>query len=269
MQRFIWCTDIHLNFLNEHGISDFYKQITQAKPKTFLICGDIGEGSNVHQYLAELASNFPKLDIYFVLGNHDIYFNSFPQVYCNIKKLCAEYTNLNWLNESGIVRLSTESALIGNDGWYDGGHGDYFSSSVTIADFNTIKEFSGLTAQARLGLMQNLAKEAADQIKRNLEIALRRYNKIIIATHVPPFKENCLHDGKISNGNYLPFYGNKILGDALLDVMRNYFNSNKQVIVLCGHSHGFSVYNPLQNLKVICGEAKYGTTIIQKTIHIK
>ena len=270
MKHLVWFTDVHLNFLNQTvGILEFYNQIHESNPNFLLICGDIGEGDTVHKYLEKLGKEFPKLPIFFVLGNHDFYSKSFKQIYRNVKKICNEFDNLNWLNDCEVVKLSNSSALIGHDGWYDGTLGNYSTSSVTLSDFNLIQEFIALNKTERLNLMKKLASEATEEIKKKLKTALESCDNIIIGTHVPPFRESCYYDGKISDDNYLPFFTCKMLGDMLLEVMKNYFNSNKQVIVLCGHSHGGSIYNPLENLEVICGDAKYGTTIKQRIIRIQ
>lgn len=36
-------------------------------------------------------------------------------------------------------------------------------------------------------------------------ISNHRPKKVIILIHVPPFTEACLHEGKISNDDFLPF----------------------------------------------------------------
>jgi 3',5'-cyclic-AMP phosphodiesterase len=269
MKRFAWFTDVHLNFLDQTvGLLEFYHKIHELNPNFLLICGDIAEGDTVHKYLEDLGREFDELPIFFVLGNHDFYSKSFKQVSQNIKKVCDEFNNLNWLNHSEVVELSKSSALIGHDGWYDGAFGNYSTSHVTLADFDLIPEFKNLNKVNRLDLMKKLASDATQEIKRKLKMALESYNHIIIGTHVPPFRESCYYDGKISNDDYLPFFTCKMLGDMLLEVMKNYRNSSKQVTVLCGHSHSGSIYKPLENLEVICGEAKYGAIIKQRLIRI-
>ena len=270
MKHLVWFTDIHLNFLDQaRGILEFYNQIHELNPNFLLICGDIAEGDTVHKYIENLGRKFPELSIFFVLGNHDFYSKSFKQVSSNIKQVCSEYNNLNWLNDCEVVELSQSSALIGHDGWYDGAFGNYSASNVTLADFDFIQEFIDLNKTDRLNLMKNMASDATGEIRRKLKNALERYDNIIIGTHVPPFRESCYYNGKISNDDYLPFFTCKMMGEMLLDVMKSYFNSYKQVTVLCGHSHENSIYKPLENLKVICGGAKYGVTIKQKPIRIQ
>lgn len=76
-----------------------------------------------------------------------------------------------------------------------------------------------------------------------------------MATHVPPFRENSVYCGKISNDVWMPCFSSKILGDKLLDLSENYKNINFKVY--CGHSHGNAIHQPRLNLTSTTGYAKY------------
>ena len=74
--KIIKISDIHLNFLGKQGIDNFLDTINAEKPDVFLIGGDIAEATDVLNMLLYIEVNVDTL-IYFVLGNHDYYGNSF------------------------------------------------------------------------------------------------------------------------------------------------------------------------------------------------
>ena len=49
------------------------------------------------------------------------------------------------------------------------------------------------------------------------EQALERFEHVLVLTHVPPFREACWHEGRISGDDYLPYFACKATGDVLLD----------------------------------------------------
>src|SRR3990167_7985566 len=87
--------------------------------------------------------------------------------------------------------------------------------------------------------------------------------KIIVLTHVPPFKEVSLHEGKISSDDWLPYFSSKVIGDVLATVVQQ--NPQIEFLVLCGHTH--SPANVCYgNLAVEVGKAEYCRPEIQKII---
>ena len=73
--RLGWMSDIHLNFLDEEGLRSFFFDLSSYQVDGWLISGDIGESSNVINFLGLLASA-SDCPVYFVLGNHDFYGSS-------------------------------------------------------------------------------------------------------------------------------------------------------------------------------------------------
>ena len=64
--------------------------------------------------------------------------------------------------------------------------------------------------------MQQLADADAMKLQNDLEQAISQNpKKIIVLTHVPPFKEACLHEGKMSDDDWLPYFSSKVMGDVL------------------------------------------------------
>ncbi|MBF0595226.1 MAG: metallophosphoesterase [Candidatus Omnitrophica bacterium] len=260
-----WLTDIHLNFLKPKQLSAFLKIASQETADCFFVSGDIGEADSVVGYLEQMATVL-KRPIYFVLGNHDYYGGSIEEVRGRIDAL-QKQKHLIWLNKVDYIGLSKETAIVGYDSWADGRLGDFEGSSVELNDFRFIDELKLWDRADRLKVMQKLADEAAEHLKRVLPMALKDHRHILVISHVPPFKEACWHEGQLSGDDWLPFFSCKVVGDILEATMKRH--PEAAMTVLCGHTHGAGECQVLSNLKVIAGGAEYGAPKIQQVVEIK
>jgi Icc protein len=262
--RLAWLTDVHLNFVPIEGRRQFYASIRETHPDAVLLSGDIAEGVDLLDFLHEIERGLA-MPIYFVLGNHDFYRSSFADVRKRVRSL--GMPNLLWLTDSGVQLLGEETALIGHDGWADGRFGDYFHSRVFLNDYVLIKEFAGLTASSRLEFMNRLADEAAAKISKKLSEACGLRRRIILVTHVPPFREACWYEGKPSDDEWLPHFASKAMGDAIVEVMDRHPQCD--LLVLCGHTHGQGMVQIRPNVLVKTGGAEYRRPIVQEILDVK
>ena len=83
---------------------------------------------------------------------------------------------------------------------------------------------------------------------------------------MPPFAEACQRRGRTSNENSLPHYVCKAVGEVVVEIMNKH--PDPRLTVLCGHTHGGGRCEPLPNVKVISGEARYFTPRVQKSIEV-
>jgi 3',5'-cyclic-AMP phosphodiesterase len=266
MKRLAWITDPHLNFLEEDEAELFSASLAREEADAFVITGDIGEAPNVALYLHGLDRHLDR-PIYFVLGNHDFYGSSIAAVRRMIQAFTAECPNLHWLPLSGIVPLTEKACLIGHDGWADGRLGDYWGSTIQLNDWRLIAEFAGMDPMARLKKLTLLGDEAAAQLRGLLPEALERFSHVLVATHVPPFRESCWHEGRVSSDAWLPHMTCKAIGDVLAELMTAH--PDRHMTVLCGHSHGQGEALVLPNLRVLTGGAIYGAPKLQKILVIE
>lgn len=264
-KKILWTTDIHLNFLKNKELEFFIKEIQNKTPDILLIGGDTGEAQSVCSYLQKLEQAI-ECPIYFVLGNHDYYHGSLSKVNKSVCHLSDSSKKLFFLDTIPFVELTKEVALIGQGGWADGKFGDYKSSEVVLNDYVLIDEFIGLNKNQRLKKLNELGNEAASKIKKKLIFVFKKYKKVLCLTHVPPFRESCWHEGKISDDNYLPHFSCKAAGEAIKKIMQSRPNCNLEV--LCGHTHSPGSTQILDNLNVITGKASYGKPEIQKIIYL-
>jgi 3',5'-cyclic-AMP phosphodiesterase len=261
MKRFAWLTDIHLNFLPVDDVDAFLARLAAERFDGILLGGDIAEATDVCEYL-ELIDERLQTEIYFVLGNHDYYYGSIGPVREQVRHLCAALPRLHYLSETGSFGLAGGVGLIGHDGWADARLGDYEKSVVSMNDFHVINDFVDLGKAARLPRLHALGDEAADHIRRELPLALEKFARVVLLTHIPPLREACWHEGKISDDDWAPFFTCRAVGDAILEIMAAH--PEQQLTVLCGHTHGEGVAQPLANVEILTGGAKYGQPEVQR-----
>lgn len=269
MMQYAWVTDIHLNFIEYIDRQKFYQEIMSTNCNGVLISGDIAEADCLVSLLQEMTKEINK-PIYFVLGNHDYYKGRVSEVREAMTALTLDLDKLYWLPASGIQKLNDDTYLIGQDGWADGRLGDYQNSRVALNDSRLIADLFQAKILGRFQLlekMQQLADTDAFELQKNLEQAINQNPKeIIVLTHVPPFKEACMHQGKISDDDWLPYFASKIIGDVLLEVAQK--NPSINFLILCGHTHSTAKYQPIDNLIVEAGSAEYSHPVIQKMIKL-
>lgn len=265
--RLVWLTDIHLNFIDDVARQKFFHEIINTQCDGVLISGDIAEAINIETILLEMG-DYIKKPIYFILGNHDYYRGEISEVRSSMSNLTQSHEHLVWLPAAGMQRLDGNTILVGQDGWADGRLGDYSNSRVALNDSRMISDlFKGklLGKYQLLDKMQELADADAIRLQTDLEQAISHNpKKIMILTHVPPFKEACMHQGKMSNDDWLPYFSSKAMGDVLSNIAQD--NPSIQFLVLCGHTHSEASYQFGDNLIVEAGKAQYYQPEIQKII---
>jgi 3',5'-cyclic AMP phosphodiesterase CpdA len=258
-----WATDIHLNFLDPEEVLAFCAALARTGAEAVLVTGDIAEAPSLEPLLLTLASELSR-PVYFVLGNHDAYHGSIAFARAISRELTARSPFLRWLPAAGVVELSPGTALLGHDGWADGRLGDYVRSGVLLNDYVMIEELAGLDKQERRAALGRLGDEAAEYLRTALAVALPRYARVLVATHVPPFREAAWHEGRPSNDDYLPHFSCKATGEVLLEAARAW--PDRRIEVYCGHTHGEGTATLLPNLTVYTGGAEYGSPEVQRVI---
>ena len=269
--RLGWITDIHLNFLNIADRRRFLESVRE-QVDALVISGDIAESNSIGEMLRQIEAWLER-PVYFVLGNHDCYRGSVAGTRANVAEMVNGAKNLVYLSRAGIVELTPHTCLVGHDGWADARLGDYDRSDVIVNDFLLIDELRcwkdphTLDKPALRRALQTLGDEAAGYLQGLLSQAAERYPNVVVATHVPPFREAAWHQGRPSGDDYLPYFSCKAVGDVLLAVAKSH--PACQLLVLCGHTHGGGEVQVLENLRVVTGPAEYGKPQIQQIFDIE
>ena len=267
MKRIAWLTDIHLEFVQSTlKIDALCDSVVALAPDCVLLGGDTGIAPNLKHYLLMLENRL-QLPIYFVLGNHDFYRGSIQRVRSLTQSLIQTSQWLRWLTIEGVIELTAHTGLIGHDSWADGRLGNGINSQVELNDYFLIDELTGLSPKQRFSKLNALGDEAAHHFRKVLTPALKRFRNILVLTHVPPFRDACWHEGRISDDDFLPHFTCKAVGDVLLSVMRAHPQCN--LTVLCGHTHGQGETSILPNLRVKTGGAEYGQPKLQEVIFVE
>lgn len=267
MRRLAWCTDLHLNFISRDSVSRqaLLRYLTGQKLDAILITGDSSEYNTLIEHLRELYEDV-KIPIYYVLGNHDYYNGSIDEC----QQLCKINSNngLNYLPSVDFAVLNHETCLVGVDNWYDttlGGTGH-----LQMNDWYTIKEFMALPFQKDIDAFSKaLAFKANRILIKKLENTVETnpdVKRIIIAIHVPPFRQNSLYNDKVSDFRFIPYFCSPSTGRVLKKFAKSYPQINFEVY--CGHTHHKADYQALPNLKSRTGFAMYGYPQIEDIIEI-
>lgn len=262
-----WLTDIHFDFLEPTQVREFLEDVGRSGADSVMLTGDISDAPHVVPRLAEMDEAL-QCPIYFVLGNHDFYYGSIKGVRQAVVRLCRERPNLQYLTtHSEPIELAADLGLIGHDGWADARLGDYERSMVMMNDYRLIAELAHMTKAGRWPVLKALGDEAATAVREKLTKALAQYPRVWLATHLPPLREACWHEGRISDDEWAPHFTCKAMGDSLLETMRGH--PNRQLTVFCGHTHSAGLTQPLPNLTIFTGGAKYGHPTVQKVLEAK
>ena len=259
--RLAWCSDIHFDFVRPDHRKRFLDSLVLTGANGVLITGDISVSRRIAESLGAIAAM--GLPTYFVTGNHDYYTSSFAQTDAVIDSVCRQHPTLVRLGHGEVIPLGEETVLIGHSGWGDGRAG--------IASRNATRMFdSVLIADLRLEnrklfeKLGELGRASAQYMERVAPAAARRANRIVIATHVPPFAEASRYQGAPGDPAYLPHITNVSMGEALLKIARAF--PRKQFLVLCGHTHECCEYRAAENLLVRVARAQYGDPVIEDVL---
>jgi 3',5'-cyclic-AMP phosphodiesterase len=257
--KLAWATDVHLDFVGEPGILRFGDGVRAAGAEGLLLTGDIAHAGILEDVLAVLERRL-QMPIWFVLGNHDFYGASVAEVRRRATVL-SRAGRVVWLGAVDVVALTPHTALVGHDGWGDARFGDHAGSPVLLNDFLRIADLR-LADRAELGhALGRLGDESAAHLRRVLPPALERFEHVLVATHVPPFREACLHEGVVAGDEWLPYFACRATGEALREEAAR--RPDRRLTVLCGHTHCAGECRPLPNLRVVTGGADYGRPALQ------
>lgn len=262
--KIAWATDLHLNFVNELQIIGFCNKVKKAKAEVLFLTGDISEAPYIVDHLRFLEKHC-KMPIYFICGNHDYYKGSVKKLREVLSKEFGTHSPKNnstfWMNEHGVITLESGVALIGHDGWYDGGYASFLSSKLGLNDFLLIEELRSDSLNTfrrnHFKTVYELAKEGAQHIEKCLEKAYENHDIVYLLTHAPPFREGSrAPDGKLSDPDWLPYFSSRCMGEAILKVMKK-LPSSAELNVLCGHTHTDWLCKPRTNISCYVGGANY------------
>ncbi|TWU23332.1 Calcineurin-like phosphoesterase superfamily domain protein [Novipirellula galeiformis] len=263
--RIAWITDPHLNHVSPDRWDQWCDRIASMQPDALLITGDISEGDDVELQLRRTAERFA-VPLYFVLGNHDFYQSSIAQTRQNVIAASRDHNALNYLTDRGPVALADGVYLVGEDGWGDATVGNYDESFIRLNDFKLIDDFREISDDRWKAKLQQLGADSAARLQVKLNAVPRNATQILVATHVPPFRESCWYEGKTTDDHWAPFFVCGEVGRTLMEFCQRRVDC--QTTVICGHTHHDGIATLRENLIVHTGSAVYGAPDVEAVIEV-
>lgn len=251
-----WMTDLHLDTAEKSKRVGFYKSIQKSPASAFIITGDISISNLLPLHLREIVAAAGKRSVYFTLGNHDFYGSSFQEVDRMVAGVCRSHKNLKHLSGTELVQLDGDTVLMGHRGWCDSRSGWGDRTLAKNPDFHAITDFMDLDQKKAFRLLRVMGEESAEMLRGLLPYALTCYQRVIIATHFPPFTQAARFEGKHCDWLRQPFFCNSAVGGMILRVAKNF--PRQDIIVLCGHTHFPASVQVAPNVLVRCGAAQCG-----------
>ncbi|MCC9643371.1 metallophosphoesterase [Rhodopirellula sp. JC740] len=265
-RRIAWVTDPHFDHAKLDVWQAWNEKLLELDPDAVLITGDLSEGDDVAYQLRCLAESLDR-PILFVLGNHDFYGKSIATTRRDLIALSRDVPQLTYLTDHQSVSLNRTTVLIGDDGWGDATVGDYAGSNVRLNDFQLIEDFRTSSPEHWQSMLIAEGKSAADRIAQKLRDLPATITQVLIATHVPPFREACWYEGKTTDDNWAPFFVCGQLGEVLQTAAAE--SPDRRHTVLCGHTHHDGIAKLRDNLVVHTGASVYGSLEIESVISIE
>ncbi|MBK7670210.1 MAG: metallophosphoesterase [bacterium] len=265
MEIIAWTTDLHLDSAEPVVIRTLYARVRASGARALLVGGDIATARNLERRLRDLADAVG-MPVHFVLGNHDYYGGSIAEVRARIGRL--DRPGLHWLPATGPQELAPGVVLAGHGGWGDARNGDFAGSDAVLTDYLRIAELRHVFDLERFtgtfgkdspleAELRRLGQDAADTLAPHLAAAAATSPQVIVLTHVPPFRDACWHEGRVTSDHWLPGFSCGATGDLLLAVARAH--PACRFTVLCGHTHSAATARPAPNLIVHAQTAEYGS----------
>ena len=266
IEKMAWLTDLHLDCTTHRRRREFLHTVRSGIYDGAVVTGDISTGERVTDDLAEIATAAAPRPVYFVLGNHDYYGQSFAAVDEAVAAVCSKHSNLHRLDHEGIVLLSPTAALIGHSGWADlqAGYGE--RTVIANPDSDQIEDFHGQQPNEVIEKMRSRARDSAAHFRATLPKALGQFKRVWIATHVPPFHQSLFHNGQRCGPLHAPHFGNLTAGRVIVGVSRQFYN--RRIGVLCGHTHHAAACQLDKEIAVRVGGARRGCPEIQAVLDV-
>ncbi|MCA9622653.1 MAG: metallophosphoesterase [Myxococcales bacterium] len=265
MTALTWATDIHLNFVDDDAIDALAAEMRAAAGSIYVVSGDISEAPQLQRHLERLVAGLDG-PLHFVLGNHDYYRSQIDAVRSAIARLDERHPDLYYLPLHPPLAIADGVVLVGVDGWGDARFGDPAFTRVRLNDFAYIGDLRGHRYPDLRRKLERLGDAEAARLAPKVNAAVVAAEHVVIVTHVPPFREACIHEGAISDDDWLPFFTCRAVGEVIRTAAERH--RDHRFTVLCGHTHSPGQVELAHNLEVHTGAACYGQPAIADVIEI-
>lgn len=262
----LWLSDLHLEQASDETRRRFLKRLRSTCCDAVLITGDISISEHLSRHLREISDACDDRKVYYLLGNHDYFHGSIPEVDRSVIALSKSHRNLIPLGQGEIIRIDRDTALIGHRGWFDGLAGAGEKTWIESPDHHKIDDFKHLGRREFFQRLRQLGEQSASYFRQVLPAALGHYRHVMIATHVPPFYQAVKYDGCDCRWERQPFFTNSSAGNAIVGILKRF--PHRRITVHAGHSHSAANVRMSRNLSIRVAGAKPGKPDFQEILHI-
>lgn len=266
LMKIQWLTDLHLDKADEMIRCSFLRSLRAAAFDMAIVTGDISDSRSVTNHIACLAESIAPRPVYYTLGNHDYYGGKIGDVEGRLDALCSSVVNLHRLGRGYAVALGDSIGLLGHDGWGDGRARGARPRDAYSPDRRAIDDFRELSMDAWGKVNRELGDRSVSYFRRVLPYALTCYRNVLIATHVPPFANAVKFGNRTTSPTALSCFVNAGAG-ALIKKIAGQF-PDRNIEVLCGHTHCRAEVRIAPNIRVRVGHAKIGRPQRQRLIRL-
>ncbi|MCP5547773.1 MAG: metallophosphoesterase [Akkermansiaceae bacterium] len=255
-RELLWLSDIHLDRVDDDTKLEFLDQLRGVRYDALLLTGDISNAKQLVGHLTDISFACDDRPVFFLLGNHDYFFGSMPEVERAVADLCQRHENLVPLGRGEVIQLSPNTALVGHRGWYDGRAGFGVKTHVISPDRKWISDFRRLGRRAFFNRLGELGEASVDYFRSVLPKALDQYRNVLVGTHVPPFYQSLKFGGRHCRWERQPYFANCAAGKAIIGIARDY--PGRKITVHAGHCHSATEAAISTNLTIRVAGAKPG-----------
>jgi hypothetical protein len=111
--------------------------------------------------------------------------------------------------------------------------------------------------------MEKLGRESARCLREVLPLALTQYTRVIVATHVPPFRQAVQFAQAVCDRVRLPHFVNLAASNVVAGIAKQF--SDNSLTVLCGHTHCRTRVKIISNVETFVGAARPATPFVEVT----
>jgi predicted MPP superfamily phosphohydrolase len=226
--RIAFISDLHLDH-NPGLLPLVEKRLDKLKPDVFIIAGDMFSGvSRLSGALKRLGKHVEHL--LYLAGNHDLWITetgsslNSKEMYESILKRKVHLAGSHYLGLEPVYLKG--HAILGVTGWYD----SYPEPPITTPD-------SKYCIWPDMETPKDVLKWQLDLLKKQLDEASEKANKIIVVLHTIPFLD--LMKKRIPS-QLIHYMGSQSLGDLIVQYP-------KVVYTISGHLHSRYLFSVLPN----------------------
>src|SRR5207247_8186405 len=97
--------------------------------------------------------------------------------------------------------------------------------------------------------------------------ALEKYPRVIVLTHIAPWRETCFYEGRTVDDQRAPWFVQQHAGEIIAGAAARY--PRRHITVLQGHAHGKQLVHLRDNLVVYVGQKQPGRPTVEALLDVE